>query len=70
MKLLFTAAYNINGTAKTEQMTYDTVDVIKTLERRLKTAFPNATGISITLNNEQQGELPLANTPITPKGVK
>lgn len=59
MRLNFTATYNINGAVKSEAMTYDTVDVIKTLERRLKTAFPNATGISITLDAEQQGNLPL-----------
>lgn len=60
MKYKFTANFNIEGKPITHAMEYDSVDIVKTLERRLKTAFPNATGITITLDGE---------TP-TPRGVK
>lgn len=50
-KLNFTANYNIDGKPQTQAMEYDTGDVVKTLERRLKTAFPNATGIVIVENS-------------------
>jgi hypothetical protein len=50
MKLKFTAQYSIEGKPTEQAMEYDTADVVKTLERRLKTAFPNATSITITLD--------------------
>lgn len=48
MKYNFTAVYKIDGKEQQQNMEYDSADVIKTLERRLKTAFPNATSITIT----------------------
>lgn len=50
MEYKFTANFNIEGKPVTHAMTYSSVDIVKTLERRLKTAFPNATGIAITLD--------------------
>lgn len=50
MKITFTAKYNIDGNTHEQKMEYDTKDVQKTLERRLKTAFPNATGVAIVLD--------------------
>lgn len=52
MFLQFTATYSIDGKPQTHKMTYDSADIIKTLERRLKTAFPNATGITLTLDEK------------------
>lgn len=43
----FTATFNIDGKKFMQAMTYDSKDVIKTLERRLTTAFPNAVSIEI-----------------------
>lgn len=63
MKYKFNAAFNIEGKAINHKMEYDSVDIVKTLERRLKTAFPNATGIQITLETE----MPMS---VEPKGVK
>jgi hypothetical protein len=48
MKYNFKAEFKIDGKPQVQPMEYDSGDVIKTLERRLKTAFPNATGIVIT----------------------
>lgn len=56
MKYNFTAVFNINGKPHTHAMNYDSIDIIKTLERRLKTAFPNATGVEITLDGEKKPE--------------
>lgn len=50
MKLNFTAVYSIDGNKQTMPMEYDTKDAAATLERRLKTAFPNATSVTITLD--------------------
>lgn len=47
MKYKFKATYMLNAKPQTHEMEYDSEDVIKTLERRLKTAFPNATSIVI-----------------------
>lgn len=44
----FSASYKIDGKNQTTEMTYESADIIKTLERRLKTAFPAATEITIT----------------------
>lgn len=50
VKINFLATYHIDGNAHNMKMEYDTKDVEKTLERRLKTAFPNASGITIVLD--------------------
>lgn len=55
MKLNFTATFKLGATTTVHQMEYDTKDVIKTLERRLTTAFPNATGISIVQDEPAAG---------------
>lgn len=47
-KLNFTATFKIDGKSFVQPMEYDTADVEKTLQRRLVTAFPNATSIVIT----------------------
>lgn len=52
MFLQFNATFSIDGKPVAHKMTYDSADIIKTLERRLKTAFPNATGIIITLDEK------------------
>lgn len=62
MKYKFTAAFNIEGKQITHAMEYDSVDIVKTLERRLKTAFPNATGITITLNQNEKAIDAIAST--------
>lgn len=55
MQHTFTAKFNINGTPQTPtEMTYDDNDIIATLNRRLKTAFPNATNISIARKPDEQ----------------
>lgn len=48
MKYNFKAVFKIDGKEMSHAMEYDSADVIKTLERRLRTAFPNATAITIT----------------------
>lgn len=48
MEYKFKATFNIDGKPHAHEMTYNSADIIKTLERRLQTAFPNATSISIT----------------------
>lgn len=58
MKYKFTAGFNIEGKPITHRMEYDSVDIVKTLERRLKTAFPNATGIQITLDPDKLPDAP------------
>lgn len=58
MKIKFLAKFNINGKPNDHSMEYDSIDIIKTLERRLKTAFPNATDIRIAHQEDEQ--LPLA----------
>lgn len=71
MKYHFTAKFNINGKETEHAMTYDSVDIVKTLERRLKTAFPNATGITITLDQERpKPEVVVQDTPPSVKPVK
>lgn len=52
MKITFLASYNIDGQKNQQRMEYDTKDIEKTLERRLKTAFPNASGITIVLDDQ------------------
>lgn len=53
MKNKFIAKYSIDGKQHTHNMEYDTGDIVKTLERRLKTAFPNATSIEIQLDTSK-----------------
>ena len=69
MKYHFTAKFNINGNNTEHAMTYDSVDIVKTLERRLKTAFPNATGITITLDQEVKAP-EVVQDDTKPKGAK
>lgn len=48
MKHKFIAKFTVGGTPEQSmEMEYDDKDIIATLERRLKTAFPNARGIVI-----------------------
>jgi hypothetical protein len=47
MHYKFIATYSVDGKPYTQTMEYDSKDVVKTLERRLRTAFPNATQIAI-----------------------
>lgn len=53
MTYSFIAVMTIEGQQVTHKMTYSSVDIIKTLERRIKTAFPNATHIGIVLDNQE-----------------
>lgn len=46
--LKFTVTYEADGKKQTQTMSYSTADIVKTLERRLKTAFPGASNIAIT----------------------
>lgn len=53
--LHFTAQYTIDGETHTQKMAYSTADVIKTLERRLNTAFPNAVSVTIVQDEPPAG---------------
>jgi len=69
MKYKFNATFNIEGKKIEHKMEYDSVDIVKTLERRLKTAFPNATGIEIVLAEAAAMQVD-PKVPAEPKGVK
>lgn len=54
----FKATFQLNGVNQTPmEMTYDDTDITATLKRRLTTAFPNATNITIERTENPQTDL-------------
>lgn len=57
MALDYIAKFSIDGKPQNMPMQYEEKDIITTLTRRIKTAFPNAVSINITRDEQQ---LPLS----------
>lgn len=52
----FITSFDINGEPKTMDQSYSDTEIIKSLTRRITTAFPNATNIYIIRKPEPKKE--------------